>query len=164
MQFWYGVLLLWNGTAGRGYIKSNWRLPTTCAICPGDLCNNCQRNEGGSQKAISSDRDSVTFWRCRKQKGGEWKKISNIIQPRTRRSRVISLSLCLRFNTSGYLMRQRILRLGLFFFPPGFRALQLVALLLLSFDPYFEVKGEWKVKAAAAWPSPESGTLQFLCT
>lgn len=159
MQFWYGVLLLWNGPAGRGYIKSNWRLPTTCAICPGDLCNNCQRNEGGRQKAISSDSDSVTFWRCRKQKGGEWKKISNIIQPRTRRSGVISLSLCLRFNTSGYLMRQR----GSFF-PTWFCALQLVALLLLSFELHFELKGERKVKAAAARSSPESGTLQFLCT
>lgn len=33
-------------------------------------------------------------------------------------------------------------KIGSFFFPTWFRALQLVALLLLSFDPYFEVKSE----------------------
>lgn len=50
----------------------------------GDLsdfrCNNCQRNEGANRKAIPSDSDNITLWRRRKQKGLEWKKISNIKQ------------------------------------------------------------------------------------
>lgn len=54
------------------YMKSNRWLSTTCAICWGDLsdfrCNNCQRNEGANQKAISSDSDNITLWRCRKQR------------------------------------------------------------------------------------------------
>lgn len=53
-------------------MKPNRWLSTTSAIYWGDLsdfkCNNCQRNEGVNQKAISSDSDSITLWRLGKQR------------------------------------------------------------------------------------------------